>query len=778
MKSLPRLLFYIFLAVTVLGVFVPFWPTVPTAGLDPSWALAVNQAAGQGLVFGRDVVFTYGPYAAVMTKYYHPLTDFRTICASLYLSVSYFSILVLLMRGASWFWAVVFAVMLAIDFYLADAVFLGIPLLVGLLVFKMVRADQTNSIAGRWSYVWVALIFAPLGLLPLIKGSLLILSAAVILLCAGYFLLAGARSRAIICLLSPAVSMFLFWFAAGQPPAGLMDYLVTMWPIASGYTVAMGREGNNTEVFIYIILSIFIFFPIMLQKNFTRTERFYLFLLCFLHLFVSMKAGFVRHDGHALISASGLLFAYLSIFLIIKGKMKAAIFIVVSLSSFYIYNNYLDIYHLKFFYHVPSSYISPWNGFLNRAREKDWPRTDFDAALARIRAQAPLPDLPGTTDIYSFEQAALLASGNSWNPRPVFQSYSAYTPSLADMNRRHLAGKQAPDNIIFNVQPIGARLASLEDGASWPNMLLNYQPTGIAGTNLHLRRREGHLDDVNLVPDIPETGRLEQQIIVPDGRKPVFARIKVTPTWFGRVANILFRPSPLFITVELENGTERRFTFVPGMAEAPFLISPLIEETAEFAALYGPEAILREKKVRSFRISAKSGLFASWKPRFDMGFQAFDWPRKANLGSVINLNQAVDMGQDGQSFPTDACDAGIDRVNHQSRYAPPGFKDLRVARLLVVDGWLAASATAGVLPEATYVVLTDPQGKRRFFTTSIHPRSDVARFFGIPTLDRAGFLMTADTSGLSGRYELGLARKASGSVQVCSQFQTPIEIVP
>ena len=34
-----------------------------TAGLDPSWAFAVNDAHTRGLIFGRDVYFTYGPLA-------------------------------------------------------------------------------------------------------------------------------------------------------------------------------------------------------------------------------------------------------------------------------------------------------------------------------------------------------------------------------------------------------------------------------------------------------------------------------------------------------------------------------------------------------------------------------------------------------------------------------------------------------------------------------------------------------------------------------------------
>ena len=49
------------LLITTICVFVPFTPAMPAASLDESWGLGINQAIGQGLVFGRDVIFTFGP---------------------------------------------------------------------------------------------------------------------------------------------------------------------------------------------------------------------------------------------------------------------------------------------------------------------------------------------------------------------------------------------------------------------------------------------------------------------------------------------------------------------------------------------------------------------------------------------------------------------------------------------------------------------------------------------------------------------------------------------
>ena len=48
--------------VAVLVLFRAFTlPFAAATGLDRSWQLAIAEASTHGLVFGRDIVFTYGP---------------------------------------------------------------------------------------------------------------------------------------------------------------------------------------------------------------------------------------------------------------------------------------------------------------------------------------------------------------------------------------------------------------------------------------------------------------------------------------------------------------------------------------------------------------------------------------------------------------------------------------------------------------------------------------------------------------------------------------------
>jgi hypothetical protein len=128
-RKILRYLSAVLLGVTILAVFLPFTPKFPGSGLDPSWMFAMNQAVAQGLVFGTDVIFTYGPYASVFTAFYHPATDHLMIAGALLFGACYFLSLPLLAKGRNYCWVARIAFFLAGLMYSRDALLFSYPLL-------------------------------------------------------------------------------------------------------------------------------------------------------------------------------------------------------------------------------------------------------------------------------------------------------------------------------------------------------------------------------------------------------------------------------------------------------------------------------------------------------------------------------------------------------------------------------------------------------------------------------------------------------------------------
>lgn len=79
-----------FLVLVLIGLLVPLYPLMPTAGLDPSWSFAMSYALKTDLTIGKDLIFTFGPYVYLYTKIYMPNTDWPSLILGGYLVFSYF----------------------------------------------------------------------------------------------------------------------------------------------------------------------------------------------------------------------------------------------------------------------------------------------------------------------------------------------------------------------------------------------------------------------------------------------------------------------------------------------------------------------------------------------------------------------------------------------------------------------------------------------------------------------------------------------------------------
>ena len=72
---------------------------------------------------------------------------------------------------------------------------------------------------------------------------------------------------------------------------------------------------------------------------------------------------------------------------------------------------------------------------------------------------------------------------------PVFQSYSAYTERLLQMNTQFFEGDQAPQFVLFRAEAIDGRFPMLEDSGVMLELLRRYRPVLTEKTFLLMQRR-------------------------------------------------------------------------------------------------------------------------------------------------------------------------------------------------------------------------------------------------------------------------------------------------
>jgi len=768
LERMKNFFFAIILLITSLAIFVPFSPQMPREGLDPSWVFGMNQAIGQGLVLGRDIVFTFGPYASIYTMTFHPATDHLMVWGGGYLGLSFFVVAFLNFRATKWHLRVGLLFVLAAIMYSRDPLFFFYPLLVGIYLYKEISSGGIGQSYSKSFYLLLFIMFSPLGLLPLIKGSALVACFAIIVFCC--VLLFRKRNwlpLAIICI-SPVISTALFWILADQPLSALPEYFHSMVPIISGYTAAMSSPGNVNELVFYLTVGAGMLLFLFLDLKEDLYNKSVVVLMFFVVLFLSFKAGFVRHDGHAIIPGTMILLLSILLGTLICRKRAS----IVLLAAFLVWG-YIDANHIKtstrqITDNIKSTYLNSWHGFKSRIVDKEKLGESFEERLKELKQRENLPLLNGTTDIYSYGQTSLFASGNKWNPRPIFQSYSVYTPKLAEKNKLHIRGNNRPDNIFFNIQPIDGRAPSIEDGASWPVLISNYQPARILKDTLLLKKRNSNY---NLTYISKETHSLGEKIDLPSSGGVIFAKVSISPTLIGRIFNILFKTSQLEIKYTMENGSEHTYRFIPNMAEQGFIISPLIENVKEFGLLYAGSSYLSDKNVKSIKI-ATTGTPIMWRSDFELEYFLLNYKETSDHLEFYEFSHPFDGDGLPKLSSIDKCEGTIDSINGVSP-APSSFT---TSSLLKVHGWLAKSIDSEELPDEVYMVLTDVGGMRHFIKTKSTQRPDVGRHFNNRRFDSAGYSVTADVSMLNGDYTLGLAYLYDGSLSLCPKYNVPVTI--
>jgi hypothetical protein len=778
--TILRFVLALALCLTILAVFIPLDPSMPVPGLDTSWMFAMNQAVAQHLVFGRDIIFTFGPYASIYTELYHPATDRLMIWGSVFLGLAYFVLLLFLGKGQKSYGLFLYGLFLAGILNSRDTLLFSYPLMLGLVAYRMTLPDghaMKLQLATRFKKSF-AILFAPLGLLPLIKGSLLPICGVTAVLCCVLFWHCGEKGLAYLALVSTALSCVLLWAAANQPILALPRFFWSTKQIISGYTEAMAFPGDAWEFIFYILASTFILPVVTWTNQSPRTSRWFLGITYTLFLFTAFKGGFVRHDPwHNITAGSSIFAAALLLMFVLEERRSLVPLLLAVLVWAYISHQPSQSVAGNVSLNFRSTFVRAYQGAHKRLTAGEL-KKEFDQHIAAINAQFPIARMPGTTDIYSFNQSWLLASENTWAPRPIVQSYSAYTPELAQLNLMHLKSVSAPDNIIFRVEPIDGRLPSLEDGLSWPALINGYSLMKLEQQSLYLRMRAAGQKLVPVMDSDLHAARHKfgEEVSLPEAKGPLFARLELKPTLLGRILGVFFKPPELHISVRLRDGKVKRYRALSNMMGTDFLISPLVKSTEEFALLAAAgNKYLSGSQVQSITMSSddRQGLF--WSSDYSLSLRTVELTKNTDAENSLLFDKMDDgMPASVSAQATLKCEGSIESINASL----PSSGITTVEGALSVSGWMAIAAKDGIVPDSVFALLTGESGKTFFVRAHGTRRDDVKQHFHQPGMADPGYAALIDVSSLKGSYTLGLARTFKGNLGVCQQFRLPLLINP
>jgi len=585
--------FIIFLLAALL--LPPWLPWMPTSGLDPSWVFVLNHAFTHHWQFGKEIIFTFGPYGFLYSSLFYPeLYGFQIVFWLVTASAIAVSTGFLLDKGAAFVSPVLAQVILTSGvaitflFFKGDPLFFSVPLL---FIFVLLQSEK------RLHYFIVIPLLALCAFIGLIKLTFAMLGLAMVL-CAEVYRLSQRKYLPVY--LGTYVLFFaLFFLLAHQNVENLVAFITASLEVAGGYSEAMQvfRSPGDIMAFIGFTLCLLVLVACAEWRfgRWREGDRRGLILLLSIAIFnfMAFKAGFVRHDGHALIAWGSLIISitisstrfYYDVPALSWRLAMTILFISAVSVSMWQFSRYTHVNPL----HEAGATLTRGLserivamkelGLNNRFAHLT---EEYKLALGKIREANPLPPVQGAVDLYPWDESLVLAHGLRYAPRPVFQSYSAYSKPLIDVNRAHLHSEKAPTTLLFNVQTIDGRFPAMEDGASWPDIWARYDSIDVSGDYLVLTRRTT-ARMVQTVPVVTTDIPFSTPLKVPRVSGLTWVTIDVEKTVLGSVMNLLFKLPILELDLTMADGSTRIERIVPGVASEGFVMNPVIESNADFA---------------------------------------------------------------------------------------------------------------------------------------------------------------------------------------------------
>jgi len=573
--------------------------------MDPSWRLSLQFATLQSTIFGHDFVFTYGPlgWLSVRTE----LSKAGLLGYDLFILAGLVSI---------------YRALLPARPKLIDAVLL----LVLALVTRACLLEGSSVILFTLLCHWLWRIGERGGFFPvlasLIAATLLFFGKTNYGLIMAVFLPAYAvglaifhpdrRRRALLLLLG---FIFLVWAGAQLWNVDLPQYLGSSLKIVSGYNDAMAKVGLRTSFkaelyspfqmpFDYqLALPFFLALALLFfwgRRQLPVREQIFLLPLVAFAAFLLFKNAFVRSDWmHNLLFYQGLPLLLAFFCIAWRGAMPVRALLLLSLpypvtlagvgDDFFRPATLVSAFPVNYFRQALAAPANVRLEDLQRELAAKYPEALLPAAIrSRIGASS--------VDVMPWESSILMLNGLNYRPRPVPQSYAAYTPALDALNADFLRSTGAPDWILYTgSQPLAIdnRPAAWDESITKCALLENYA----VETEFELSQYDSSHKKLTpypvfllkhrpgwrrLVPVATNsvTVQFNQPLAIPAGTNLIFLTLDMQPSLAGKIQAFFVRPDTVWVSFDSADGGIS-YRALPRLLPGGVLVNRRVESAAE-----------------------------------------------------------------------------------------------------------------------------------------------------------------------------------------------------
>lgn len=608
-NNLWFILTYLLLLIVLLFPYYTI-SALPSAGIDNSWRIALEIAYQKGMVFGKDIIYTYGPLGRLTQRVSIATSNFEFFLYDIFCFAN-------------------------VGFFLYHL--LPKPLKVYQLIIHFAVFLLISAIYGEWLSFLLFYISIFSGLLFLKKSNHWFLIHAILMGMINFYIKAnyGVIALGFVFLLlfyaffSKRLSLKnLLFYSFGSLIALILlafllktDLVAYFWgsiEIIKGYNESQSFFPNNRlmavvssyGVFI-AFLFVFMFFSVQVFRkklySLPTLDSFFVLGCVGVCTFVLLKYAFVRaDDGHLMsfVRSASLPFLLLCFFSTDTWLRRSGwALIAINFLSYYFF--YQPIYGKLSF------------SIADNLRTKSYIFPQYYKDIAQENTTNYKPNYPAdvlkiignkTVDLIPNETSEIYLNKLNYNPRPVIQSYQAYNEYLDKKNQEKYLSATAPDFVVYSIESTDNKYAVGDETLTFLALLQRYEPIRIWENHLLLRKKNTY-KTLKLIKQTSHTWSLGKDFRLDsmDGadslKKHQFSVIKIKTTYnlLGKLLNLLFQPPHLNMHLTTENGKNTIYRTVPIILSKGLIINTKLDSVSEVKTFFEQNSVAN-KAIRSIKL--------------------------------------------------------------------------------------------------------------------------------------------------------------------------------
>lgn len=570
---------FFFLSFLIACISLPKFDLAYTSGVDESLPWAFNYIANGRLSISQNLLFPHGRLAFLM--YPLPVGNNLIIAYTVtFLCSFFFSFNMFRLSYAKTQGYVAATLLLIFIQCMTDLQFLLIGVTFSHLLLYHVSKKHIHLISA---VIICALAFY-------VKSYCAVMCSVILAAELIYILITTKNIKPLLITVATFASVILTgWYALYKTAQGLLDFMIGQVELSADNSEAVAYYSPHNWYLISLVFAGILFIRVSLKDKVAK----HFFMLMIPAGFAAWKHAMSRADGIHMTAL--LIFIFLLIFCLFMLSQKVTTRMVtaaiISITAFMIIisteghwrSREMSIFKPTQWFSLLTNYkaslyeVNFYQDLLTREQQ-------FNDTMSRIIGNQ-------TADVYPWNYSIIASNHLNWQPRPILQSYAAYTSWLDKKDADHFSSAKAPQFLIWELKK-AMGIKSMES-IDW-RYLLNDEPQTMLSLFSHYTLRykdsnyllyEKRSTPVTLRSDFitkPVTAIMDTWVNVPpcDTNGVLRVKLSIQKNIKGAVQSFLYKGEGFSIVYQFEDESEQANKIVPKNAKDGVWIYPYIKEPA------------------------------------------------------------------------------------------------------------------------------------------------------------------------------------------------------